>query len=347
MNFNQLKTAITSMIDAGVKRPFYVQGPPGAGKTDLSLEIASTYGMDRDTALNTIVRPSLMDPTDLLGIPWVDKDAEVPMTRWATNALLARLRNLSQQYEKVVLTIDELAQSTPMMFNALNGLLLDRRIGEVTLPDNVYLIATGNRTTDKAASNRIPTHTANRMVFLDYEVSLDDWVEWGLNNGVNPLLLGYLRFRPDALIDFSPDRPVNATPRSWAALSEIPEHLPRDIYHGLASGTVGEGRAAEWSAFRDVYHQLPSREDILLHPDTTPMPEEPSARYAATTLLTNMVTKDNLSQVAKYAERFTTELDAPEFEVILYKDISRLKPECRHTKEFIQWAATRGAKVLM
>ena len=60
-------------------------------------------------------------------------------------------------------------------FDVLNTLLLDRRIGDYKLPDDMHLTP------------------ALRMY-------------------------AFLRFRPDALIDFSPDRPVNVTPRSWAAV---------------------------------------------------------------------------------------------------------------------------------
>lgn len=345
MKYSQLITSIVASAKAGDRTPTYITGAPGGGKTALCMDVAAELGIPKDVAKTCMFRPSLHDPVDLLGVPYVDQESNT--TRWAPNHFLHHVNEVAERYGFAVLTWDELAQAVPMMQNAIAGSLLDRSVGELELHPNVIQVATGNRQTDKAGANRILTQLGNRLEHCELDTDLDDWVNWALDTGIDPLIIGYIRFKPDALHDFDPNRMTNATPRSWEAAARVPTDLPTDIYHAKLAGRVGEGRAAEYVGFRQTYAQLPSREDILLNPTKVPLPEEPSARYAAVTMATAITTKDNLDMVTQYVDRFTHELHAPEFAVVYYRDVARTKPECKLTKTFIKWASSDGAAVFL
>jgi hypothetical protein len=58
-----------------------------------------------------------------------------------------------------------------------------------------------------------------------------------------------------------------------------------EIEAQLLEGTIGEAATIELIAFLRLFRQLPSIPEILLNPDTAPVPVEPSARIAIATAL--------------------------------------------------------------
>jgi MoxR-like ATPase len=64
-----LKDALMPLIDA--KIPTFIWGSPGVGKSSLVQQIANEKKMDFID-----LRLSLLDPTDLRGIPFFDKDSK-------------------------------------------------------------------------------------------------------------------------------------------------------------------------------------------------------------------------------------------------------------------------------
>src|SRR5215471_15066478 len=56
-------------------------------------------------------------------------------------------------------------------------LVLDRKLGEYTLPEGCAIVAAGNRDSDRAATTRMPTPLRNRFVHLEFEVDVQEWSE--------------------------------------------------------------------------------------------------------------------------------------------------------------------------
>lgn len=340
MKHSEIVKAINSLIDSENKTPVHLSGPPGGGKTTAAVDVARTRGIPTDVAKSCIFRPSLHDPVDVLGLPTTNGTTE---TAWATPRFLHDINRIARDYGFALLILDELNQAVTMMQNALAGLLLDRRVGEFVLDDNVYMVSTGNRQRDKAGSSRLMTQLANRLIYLDTETSADDWCKWALSNGIDPLLVGFIRFRPDLLHDFDPSRTCNATPRSWEAAAKLPvSDLPLGAYREMLAGTVGEGPATEYVAFREVYASLPSKDSIVQSPDTAPIPGDPAVRYATVAMLVNVATENNLAAVSEYMGRLP-----PEFDVLFHRSIDTAKPSLAETPAWQRWATTRGADVLL
>jgi hypothetical protein len=75
-------------------------------------------------------------------------------------------------------------------------LVLDRKLGEYTLPDGWAIVAAENRDSDRAATTRMPTPLRNRFVHLEFEVDLQEWCEWAIQAAIRPEVIAFLRFRP-------------------------------------------------------------------------------------------------------------------------------------------------------
>jgi hypothetical protein len=330
MRYSQLVQCIEAQFKQSNLVNYLLLGQPGAGKSALARDIGRRLGFDRVEEFNA----SLRDPVDLLGTPNNHGD----VTRWVKPADLAKLetgRNL--------LIVEEITDCNMMMQNALCRLIYDRQVGELKLSDETYVIACGNRTEDKSGANRLSTKLSNRMRIHTFEVNLDDWVEWALTSGnIDPVLIQFLRFKPKLLSDFKPDavHGINPTPRAWESINRIPKDLPNDLYFQECSGTVGEGAAAEFTAFRKIYHALISFEEIVLHPKKAKVPEELSAKYAIVGSLAHNANVGNIDRVAEYVERLPKD-----FGVMFWMDARKKTPELKATKPFMQWA-TSNANVI-
>jgi hypothetical protein len=216
--------------------PAFVWGPPGIGKSSVVRKVAAAEQL----ALRD-VRASLLDPTDLRGIPTVDQGRAV----WCPPAFLPR-----EDEPAGILFLDEINAAPPLVQAALYQLVLDRQIGEYRLPEGWRIIAAGNRQEDRAVVFRLSSALANRFVHLNFDIDFEDWRRWAAGQRVHPWVVGLLALRPELLSTPPADAPAYATPRSWEMLSDV--LLATGSVEDCADilpGIVGEGAAAEFLGF--------------------------------------------------------------------------------------------------
>ena len=241
------------------KRPVFLWGAPGIGKSELVAHIR-----DEVKGFMIDLRMSLMEPTDIRGIPFYNKDSG--QMDWAPPIDLPT-EEFCKQYPIVILFLDELNAAPPSVQAAAYQLILNRRVGNYVLPDNVVIVAAGNRETDKGVVYRMPSPLANRFVHLELRVDFDSWVDWAVINGIHESVVGYVSWSKKDLFDFDPRSASRAfaTPRSWSFVSELLEDddEPDSVLTDLISGTIGEGLAIKFMAHRKFAADLPNPTDIL------------------------------------------------------------------------------------
>jgi MoxR-like ATPase len=348
MKSSQIKLALKTAIKA--KRPVFLWGAPGVGKSDVVRQIADEiYGdghIDKrgryhddkgkftDRPYLRDVRAVLLDPVDLRGLPHVNGDNR---TLWAIPDFLPR-------EGRGILFLDEVNAAPPLTLAACYQLILDGRLGEYELPDGWIVIAGGNRETDRAVTTRMPSALANRFIHLTFEVDLNDWIAWALQAGIQTELIAFLRFRPNLLHSFDPQKNEKAfpTPRSWEFVSQLEAAGPdKSIEYDLISGTVGEGAAAEFLAFMRIFRTLPNPDSVLMHPEKAVVPDDPATLYALCGALANKAGENNIDRVIQYAGRLPDE-----FSVLLVRDCVQRTPAVTNSRAFIAWAA-KNADVLI
>ena len=242
-----------------VQRPLFLWGPPGIGKSELVEGITNELG-----GLMIDLRLGQMEPTDIRGIPFYNKDSG--KMDWAPPVELPDEETASQ-YPIVVLFLDELNSAAPSVQSAAYQLILNRRIGKYVLPKNVVMVAAGNRESDKGVTFRMPTPLANRFLHQEMKVDFSSWQQWAVLNNIHKDVVGYLSFAKQDLYDFDAKSSSRAfaTPRSWTFVSELLEDDDGDddTITNLVAGTVGEGLAVKFMAHRKVAGRMPKPEDIL------------------------------------------------------------------------------------
>lgn len=312
---NTLETCIAA------KQPTHIWGPPGVGKSDIVAQVAEKL---KHKLID--VRAVLLDPVDLRGLPHIENGE----ARWSPPSFLPKGKG------KFILFLDELNAAPPLVQAACYQLILDRKIGEYELPKDVVIIAAGNRETDRAVVSRMSSALANRFVHLDFDVDLDDWVVWGLENGIRTEILAFQRFRPELLYNFDPKKTDKAfaTPRSITYLSRLMDASGGDIEYDLAKGVTGEGHATEFLGFLNIYKNLPDPEMVLMAPDKADVPEDPATLYAICGAVAHKASEQNMKNVVKYANRLPVE-----FSVLLVRDAVYRSPDLMKTRPFIEWTS--------
>ena len=258
-----------------VQRPLFLWGPPGIGKSELVENITKDLG-----GYMIDLRLGQMEPTDIRGIPFYNKDSG--KMDWAPPVELPD-DELASQYPVVVLFLDELNSAAPSVQSAAYQLILNRRIGKYKLPDNVVMVAAGNRESDKGVTYRMPTPLANRFIHQEMKVDFASWQEWAVLNKIHKDVVGYLSFAKQDLYDFDAKSASRAfaTPRSWSFVSELlDDECDNDTLTNLIAGTIGEGLAVKFMAHRKISSKLPKPEDILRGKETELKVKEVSAMYS-------------------------------------------------------------------
>lgn len=322
MRTKETMNTMRSLIES--KIPTFLWGAPGIGKSSIIKQIA------RENGLECIdLRLSLMDPTDLKGIPFYERDSHSAL--WAPPSFLPR-------EGRGILFLDELNSAAPAVQASAYQLILDRKVGEYTLPDGWAIVAAGNREGDRGVVYRLPSPLANRFVHIEMEVNAEDWRDWALSRGIDERVVAYIGFKNSALFGFEPLKTERsfATPRSWEAVHNILNStLPKTLWLEAIAGAVGEDAAVDFLGFCQVMDKLPDV-DAILRGEAAEASEDLSTLYALSSALVSRIlvspSDDAISNLLRYSLKLKNE-----FAVMIVQDLQRQGIAMEHLDAFGEW----------
>lgn len=311
-------------------------GAPGIGKSELAAQLAKLFGL----ALH-ILTASLKSPVDLAGIPVAD----------LANKVCIWLRPEDVPDYPVLLFIDEININSPSMQAALMQLVLERRVGPHHLHPETVIVAAGNRLSDRAAAQRMPSALCNRFAHFNIEPDIASWAEWARIDGVDPRLVGFLEFRPmllhvmpgataddgDYRITIDSEAKSFPSPRAWVRAARFLDRAP-ELRQTLVGALVGNGPAAELEGFLRVVSSVPTLKQIIDDPQTAPAPKtDPAAKYAVSAMLCRYATRENFDVLVEYATRLGNE-----FAALTVIDATRRNPDLKETGAYTSWATSNS-----
>ena len=280
MSLNQIAKAIASV---GHKRTILVEGHMGNGKTSILKMLAEMFPNHIPCYFNCVTK----DLGDL-SIPSLNTD----------EGFVTYLPNEEfgiHHGKPVIIMFDEWTKANQSVKNGTLVTMLERTIGTKKLPEGSIVFATGNLGAE-GVGDTIPAHARNRMTIVTARKSTsDELIEHGVNDGWEPIVLGFIREFPQILQGFEDVKDPNdnpyinhpkaqrksfITPRSLEASSDIlkQRHLFDD--HSLTAlliGTIGDRGALDMMAFVKLADQLPSLQSIKDDPLNAKVPDSASA----------------------------------------------------------------------
>lgn len=321
MNPEKAAVAINVGLDADI--PVMIWGAPGVGKSETVFQVGAKNKLPiRD------VRLSQMDPVDIRGVPSVTNGH----TFWNIPAFLPDV----EKEPEGIMFFDEINQAPHAVQAAAYQLILDRKVGEYTLPAGWRILCAGNRLSDRAMAGKMSSALSNRLIHIDFEPLLKDWVNWANSNNIRPEIISFMRFRPEMLHDHDPGKDERSfqTPRTWAYASRVLNSTTPELEYEMLTAAVGKAAAGEFMSYIRIYRDLPDIEDIQKDPKNTIMPSDPASLYATAGMLSEHTTEKNIPKINTYLRRMPDEFQVPTVKMTIQRNNNLLE-----TKEMAEWIA--------
>jgi len=328
MRISAIKNAIQGMlihnfktVQGGRKDQLvipYVEGGVGQGKTtcvqslvndDLILKTVKQLFDFKEDKLGFInFGLPQFDPSELAGWLVPSKDGET----------MSRLRPNFMPIDGCgIIFVDEVAQATLMSHNIFGQLVDERRLGDHYLPDGWMVVGAGNRLSDRAGSNKLPSQLRDRFTYLDLEINLDDLLDYYASNGVDHRINSWLKFDDQHLYNFDVSANSNATPRSIERASVLLSlGFDSMTMRGVLDGQIGSIASASLMAHIKLHDKLPDFDKIVNDPSGTEVPEDRGVLYALCGSLAFKMNMTNCASILTYIQRIPEQ----EFMAFMLKD---------------------------
>lgn len=274
---------------ASGKRPPIFISNPGLGKTQSIMTFAASRGAE----LRTFVT-SMMDRVDFQ-LPLLDAASGV-----VKFVPLEDLKDLSVEHnprgEPVVLYWNEYTLTPDNLHGVLYRLINERRIGKLTLRDNVFNVADGNPSSCSNASD-LPFPARRRWRWYFVKSDTPSWLEWANDAGIDGRIRGFISNHPHLLSDFSPDKfdaATYASPAGYEYLSNSMSGLDSvapAVALSTICGDIGLAAGMQFSAFLAHRDKLGDIADALRNPETCMIPKERDTLFLFCGIVLNKATE--------------------------------------------------------
>ena len=202
-----------------------------------------------------------------------------------------------------IVFLDELTTCAPSVQAAMLAVALDKTVGDLQLPADVWVVCGANPPDQAANGYELAAPLANRLCHVAFAPSVTDWLDGTLSGwaslppsravaadpsrqvAVTAMVTGYLRHQPHHL-DVYPvgEAAGRAWPsrRTWTMLMGALAHVRADDHaavQALTFGLVGEGAGVEflsWAAHAD----LPDPEAVIADPSIVDWTGRPDRVWA-------------------------------------------------------------------
>jgi len=311
---------LKKVLASGV--PVLLWGPPGVGKT------AHVYSLGRQHKMKVVgLVASLYEPADFAGYPVPAEDTmKFLPPSW-----------VEELCEGGILFLDEINTAPPAVQAALLRVVLERRVGDVKLPDSVHIVAAANPPELAAGGWELAPPLANRFVHLQFKPNASHWVSefpsyWGNPPTVpgleeaqwqrqRALVAAFIHRRPELLLQLPGEAGQTSfpSPRTWDYVSRLLTTCP-DEPEEFVLGAVGFGAGSEFLTWRRSL-DLPTPQQIL---DGHPLPDRPDAAFVALMALAAFVqespTQDSWAKAVEIAASV-----APDVAVVVLKGLLKAR----------------------
>lgn len=248
-----------------------MRGPTGVGKSFLAVAAAEELGLPFID-----VRGSTMDESKVTGIPDFVASKELGVSTFVLPSWFVRACR-----EPVLLMLDEINRSMPQVMQAFFQVVLDRELGNdgngnpMKLHPGTRVWAAGNFGVEYDVGDVDPA-LLRRFWVQDIENTLQDWLDWAVGYGIDPVTIDFIRQNPGHL-RVDPGTVESGTvcpaPASWHRLddalkscgmvpSEVAGTRP-ECFYALCTGYVGTEASIAFTEFVSKYELQVSAEMVL------------------------------------------------------------------------------------
>ena len=317
----------------------FMLGLPGIGKTQVGGQFAKTINAEF-----FVIIAALRDRLDIIGIPFGADDQQLGrVTRYAPDEFFARLsKERHPNGPLTVVLFDEVNAAPETVMPVLYRLFQERVAGDMTLRDNVYLLAAGNPASALSAGRDMHPVLRRRFVWLNVVTNVKVWSKWAVENNVDGRVMAFLN-NPSFAQFFNTFRPKErdkltyATPDSWTklakALNDILDVPDEEAQQAAITGYVGQEEGTAFKGFLDLQSQIADPRDVLADPENAKLPEQQDALWLLLGGIINLATenpKTHARPALRFCQRLFDGKTYADFGAFLCRTIAS-RPVCKAT----------------
>ncbi len=248
----------------------YLQGPPGIGKTQISLTECQKRRMNM-----LHIHFGLIPVEEVSGIPIIKNiemgNREIKGTDWTIPEILSKSYELANEpidkesgkMKPLVIFIDDVHLCSPAHLALMFEMFTEKSLRGFPFPKNSAFILAGN-SSSKAGAKTMFSAIVNRNSIYPVEADFEYWkTNFALRHGVNKKVLSFLNNERYQQKYFMGEEMVNSpwpSPRAWTRLGNLLNAMEsaklqistNEISYYTAAHVGGEA-AADFSAFYNFY----------------------------------------------------------------------------------------------
>lgn len=239
--------------------PFYLEGSPGIGKTQIVSQIAEELGIG-------FVSFSITHHSrnTVLGLPVISEAEGCRYTEYTMSEIIAKVIEAYNAGEKEgILLLDEFNCMSDTLVPVMLAFLQNKNIGSHSLPEGWVVVLCGNPVRYNKSARSFDLTVLDRMRLIRVGFNADDFLSYAAEHGFNQVLMNYLKLHKDRayICEYGKENDL-ATARAWENLS-----IALNTYEETG-GTVDEAMIAQFIKSGDTarefarYYELERNKDL-------------------------------------------------------------------------------------
>lgn len=170
--------------------PVCLWGKHGIGKTELILALAQEKGWPC-----RVISPAQFEELgDLIGLPYLEQQENGrAISRFAPPEWIPRGAGPG------ILLIDDFNRADDRILRGLMALWQERRLSSWALPQDWYLLLTGNPEGQQYSVTPVDESTISRMLHLELVFEVDSWAAWADAEGIPAMAIEFVRQHPEII----------------------------------------------------------------------------------------------------------------------------------------------------
>ena len=200
--------------------PFYLEGMPGVGKTQIVKEIADDLGIG-------FVSFSLTHHTrnTVLGLPVIDTmENGDKYTRYTMSEIIESVCEKVEKGQKEgILLLDEFPCMAESIIPVMLAFLQTKNIGRHTLPEGWVIVLCGNPPRYNKSARKFDAAVLDRIRAIEIDYNVNSFLDYARERNLHKSVIDYLQMYPDNLYkcEKTEDGLELVTCRGWENLSVI------------------------------------------------------------------------------------------------------------------------------